>query len=289
MNDTVIQLQDFILSSENVTFDSSEMNNVLPGKYLVLKHIVSEDQDNREGNLYIIHEAFADESIPLSDYYWQQEGSFDYEDYPVAIKASNYKSTMNAEQITEKLDDNMADVIDNGIFFTMPFSDFGYDFNILTEGNQIVGFNVQNIGSSINTPNVKLNKACRDGNLEHVRELLTNPNPEKRANLDYSAFYFACTQEHKDVIVYLMSSPELTEHSKINNKEEPRFNTPFIILCNSNPKIVQELIMELPEEPLNEIKEFLSNSNNISNNRNILIETLNQRQKNLILPQRSLR
>lgn len=273
-----VQLEDLIVSSTTVKIDRSMIENVIPGKYQVWKKISREDDTLREGNLYIIHENFMNDNLLLEDYNWKKGGSFDSGGGPVLIMDATRQDKLNYAKFKEKFGDEMADTIDNTVGFSMLYNDFGYKFKVLKEGSQIIGFHIDDIGSWINTPNVQLDEACTKGDLQAVKELLTDPEPLKRATLGYRAFYFACTHAHKDIIVYLMSSPDLENRSKINNPDDNRFITPFIILCHAHPEIVKELIMELPEEPLNDIKEFLDNPENLAKNREVLLETLAARE-----------
>lgn len=282
MIDEVIQLEDFIVSSNKVDFHGEIVNNVLLGKYLTLKHITTDEDESGTlqcGNLFMIHEKFANESIPLFQYQWKKWGKFDFEDDSVKISDPNYTSTVNYEDMEETLSDDMMAVIDNHVCFKMQYCDHGYDFHVLIEEKQIVGFLVEAIASWINTPNVLLEKACQEGNLETVKKLLTHSDIKKRAVLDYGAFYFACTEAHKDIIAYLMSSPDLEKHSKINNKEEERFTTPFIILCHANPEIVRELIFTLPKEAFQDIKEFLEQPDAIQANQDVIYKALSIREQ----------
>lgn len=273
-----VKLEDMIISSNTVRIDRTLIENVVPGKYQVWKKINKEDEVLREGDLYIIQEKFINNNLSLDNYEWKKGGTFDSAGGPVLITGDNDQEKFNYENFKKKFGDEMAVVIDNTIGFSMPYDDFGYDFKVLKEGNQIIGFHIDGIGSWIHTPNVQLEEACRNGNLQEVKQLLTNSNPKDKAVLDYNAFYWACVNAHKDIIVYLMSSPDLEQHSKINNPDDNRFTTPFTLLCHTKPEIVQELIMELPTEPLNDIKEFLENPKNLAINQQMLLDTLRERE-----------
>ena len=64
--------------------------------------------------------------------------------------------------------------------------------------------------------------------------------------------------------------------------------TPFTILCHSNPEMVKELINELPEKSVQDIKELIKNTNYVTKNKEELIQTLDLREtKDNILKIRS--
>lgn len=218
----------------------------------------------------------------------EEGGNFDYEDDSVVLRYPNFLSEMKLEELTEKLSDDMANVIDNNVCFSMPYSDYGYEFDVLKNEDNVIGFRVAGIGSWINTPQVKLEQACIGGDLQKVKELLTNPILKEKAEIDYGVFYHACCNQHKEIIKYLLSSPDLEQHVLINNKQDHRFMTPFTILCHSNPEMVKELINELPEKSVQDIKELIKNTNYVTKNKEELIQTLDLREtKDNILKIRS--
>lgn len=72
MSDEIVQLPDFIVSSQTLSFAGEDIRGVLPGKYLVLRHDSNEDSVHREGSLFVIHESFVNESKPLNGYLWKK-------------------------------------------------------------------------------------------------------------------------------------------------------------------------------------------------------------------------
>lgn len=127
----------------------------------------------------------------------------------------------------------------------------------------------------INEPNRKLNEACKIGDLEKVRKLLNHDDPYQRADIEGSAFYHACKNFHREIIAYLLSSPELAKHVIINDKEKPDNKNSFTVLCNARPEMVQEFIYELPLHVVQDMQQFIINEFTV--NKEILITTLKKR------------
>jgi hypothetical protein len=261
--DEILELDPFYVKS-NISFDGNIIHNTLPGKYVVLRQTIDDTTSTREGNLFILHESVADENIPLNNYAWEEGGRYDSQDDSVKIlDLETYDRKLKGEEVEEKFADSMAEVIGNMVCFTMLQSDFGYRYNVLKKNNMVVGINVDGIGSWIDTPDVLMSRACQNGDLEKVRYYLHSPELKVNATIEkrnYECYYWACTNGHKDIITYLLTSPELKNHCRIGMRE----NTPFTILCNSNPEIVRELILELPMKNLEEMKVLFNGWNTVT-------------------------
>ena len=68
--------------------------------------------------------------------------------------------------------------------------------------------------------------ACENGQLEVVKYLLTSAELTEHADIhaqNDSGFSWACAQGHLEVVKYLLTSPELTEHADIHAGNDEGF------------------------------------------------------------------
>jgi ankyrin repeat protein len=67
-------------------------------------------------------------------------------------------------------------------------------------------------------------KACKDGDFEKIKYLLTSPELEDHANIDvyesesdFNGYLYACKNGRLDIVRYLLTSPELKYHQSIHS------------------------------------------------------------------------
>ena len=82
--------------------------------------------------------------------------------------------------------------------------------------------------------------ACKAGDLSDVKHFLKNGMDIHLSQ--EQAFSNACSSQNIELIDYLLSSPELTEHSKIN----PEFNEDLLRSCMVGNKEIVKKLFELP-------------------------------------------
>ena len=74
--------------------------------------------------------------------------------------------------------------------------------------------------------NKQFTNACKNDDLDIVKFLLTSPELTEHADihaLNDEGFIWACVQGHLEVVKYLLTSPELTEHADIHAKDDDGF------------------------------------------------------------------
>jgi hypothetical protein len=110
-----------------------------------------------------------------------------------------------------------------------------FDLRCLRKNTQIKL--ISNSMNNHNEPNKHLNnqliQACKDGDLEKVRYLLTSPELVTHADInckDGDAFTTACDEGHLHIIKYLLTSEELKEKVNINDY----IGLGFVIACEYN-------------------------------------------------------
>ena len=100
--------------------------------------------------------------------------------------------------------------------------------------------------------------ACRDGRLEIVKYLLTSAELTEHANIhakDDLGFIWACIKGPLEVVQYLITSDELTEHVDIHARND--FG--FIWACeNGHLEVVKCLIIDMNIEKTIHIEKYLT-------------------------------
>lgn len=260
------------IGAPNIDSDKFRLtiNNLLPGKYHVLKHVSSDDGDTRHGVLYLLHSNFADKK-DIEQYDWQVSQSKIYgSSNLVAMMNVSLSSSQEQDKIINNiLSDNMVQVIDNAVCFSIVKKSTLRNYDVIKHNESIVGIKIDNIGAYINTPNRQLVKACEDGNLQQVRNLLIHPDKSQRADITYDMYAalnasieYAFIKEDVTVMQYLLMSDEITEHADI--KSSPSHYL-FRLLYDFN--IANKLISALPINIVQSIDEmyeqyFSANSQN---------------------------
>jgi hypothetical protein len=94
----------------------------------------------------------------------------------------------------------------------------------------------------------KLMSACKKGDLTQVKYLLTSPELETHASINYSndnntALTEACWYGHLEIIDYLLTSTELKEKADIHFRE----NQPLIFACYQGQLDVVEYLLTSPK------------------------------------------
>lgn len=86
--------------------------------------------------------------------------------------------------------------------------------------------------------------ACQNGYLDIIKYLLTSPDLKKHVRIstqNYYGVYWACQGGHLDVVEYLLSSPELKKHANIHANND----LAFIGACkNEEMNIVNYLVLQ---------------------------------------------
>ncbi len=88
--------------------------------------------------------------------------------------------------------------------------------------------------------------ACKDGDLDIVRYLLTSSELEKHADIyarDNSGFQMACLHNHLEVVRYLLTSTELKDHANIHSNEDRG----FCWACNNGHLEIVRYLLTSPE------------------------------------------
>ena len=100
--------------------------------------------------------------------------------------------------------------------------------------------------------------ACYEGRLEVVQYLLTSPELSEHANIhaeDDLGFINACDLGHLDVVKYLLTSPELTEHADIHAKDDEGFRW----ACRyGRLEVVKCLIIDMNIDKTTHIEDYLN-------------------------------
>jgi hypothetical protein len=99
--------------------------------------------------------------------------------------------------------------------------------------------------------NLSLINACRDGEIEKVKYLLTSPELNLHAKAqchdgDYDLMFplkSACFKGHLDIVKYLLASPELKEHADIHFEHDESLQ----IACNSGHLNVVKYLLTSPD------------------------------------------
>lgn len=93
--------------------------------------------------------------------------------------------------------------------------------------------------------------ACRSGNLEMVKYLLTSNNLENKPNINYtneydkSALILACRYGNIRVVEYLLTSLELKEHSNLYYKNKNDWNALMYAFDCQNFEIIKYLLIDM--------------------------------------------
>ena len=118
--------------------------------------------------------------------------------------------------------------------------------------------------------------ACKSGRLEVVKYLLTSPELTEHANIHAEndlGFRSACVQGHLEVVQFLLTSPELKEHADIHARND--FG--FICACDlGHLEVVKYLIIDMNIDKTIQIEKYL-NENKDNENVQQTIELFNTR------------
>ena len=100
--------------------------------------------------------------------------------------------------------------------------------------------------------------ACRCGHLEVVKYLLTSAELTEHADIhakDDEGFKWACRYGHLEVVKYLLTSPELTEHADIHAQNDEG----FIWACEKGHlEVVKCLIIDMNIDKTIHIEKYLN-------------------------------
>lgn len=124
----------------------SIIHHIRPGSYHVFKTSIKNDNKNSNSkhSLFLFHCDIFDEPTHFYDYKWIDGGGFDMDNEPVII--FNQHSSFNMTDLSQRLGNNMVDVLDNVVCFTMWCADYGYTYEVLQQEGQIVGIKVEELG-----------------------------------------------------------------------------------------------------------------------------------------------
>lgn len=248
MVNEIIELDSFIVHRPTLVLGPVGMDmyntniyDVLSGKYHVLKHVASDDGDTRCGSLFLVHSDFASK-LDLQQYDWQPGDKFYGSTTPIAIMNQLSK---HDDDISEKLCDNLVQVIDNSVCFSIINNSTWKKYEIVKHDNFIIAIKVDNIGAYINTPNRQLVDACQRGYFEKVKKLLTSGAAdiayESYAPFD-AAMEYAKVSGDATIMKYLLMSDELTVHTDVTCARDSE----LFHLFDTHKNIVNDLIYELP-------------------------------------------
>lgn len=131
-------------------------------------------------------------------------------------------------------------------------------------------------------------KACEGGSIEVVRYLLTSSELTDHANINTRDEMPLCTaykNDHLELIHYLLTSPELIKHANVYNEDNNIFNK---AIQDSNIKIIDYLIFDYKIKKNHKIEYYIDELEIEENNIAIiekfkkrdLIEKLEQELKN---------
>ena len=100
--------------------------------------------------------------------------------------------------------------------------------------------------------------ACRDGNLEIIKYLLTSH--ELKENVDIHAendwgFVWSCRNGNLEVVKYLLTSAELTEHVDIHAKDDLGFRS---ACYEGRLEVIKYLIIDMNIEKTIHIEKYLT-------------------------------
>ena len=100
--------------------------------------------------------------------------------------------------------------------------------------------------------------ACRYGNLEVVKYLLTSDELKEHANIhadnDYG-FRGACENGHLEIVKYLLTSPELKEHADIHVRNDEGFKN----ACEQGHlEVIKCLIIDMNIDKTKHIEKYLN-------------------------------
>lgn len=154
------------LSNYNVI---GKIENILPGKYTVIKNIVSQEMDELDmtqaiyAHVFVLHESIA--NLPLNDHEWKKNKMFfnflANDDTYVAMVSSHegIKEFKKQNHMSEKtyVDAEMVESLPDGLMFSNPHADYGQEIEYLKLNDKIVGFRIQGVGKiyDIEIPNNK--------------------------------------------------------------------------------------------------------------------------------------
>lgn len=79
----------------------------------------------------------------------------------------------------------------------------------------------------------ELLNACINGNLSEVKKILTDPshqtNIHHQDNYQWKALFYDTRNGHLEIVKYLLTSNELSEHADINHEDDEGWN---VLLCS---------------------------------------------------------
>lgn len=107
-------------------------------------------------------------------------------------------------------------------------------------------------------------EACRIGDLEKVKYLLTSSELSQHADIsciNNRPLFMACAWEHKDIIDYLLLSPDLKKHANVHDNKDIIFN---YLLETRKDNILQYLIMDMNIQKNKNIERHLRNFPNLN-------------------------
>ena len=100
--------------------------------------------------------------------------------------------------------------------------------------------------------------ACENGQLEVVKYLLTSPELTEHADIHTEndlGFRLACEEGRLEVVKYLLASDELTEHAKIHARNDEG----FIWACRSGHlEVIKYLIIDMNIDKTIQIEKYLN-------------------------------
>lgn len=146
------------LSNYNVI---GKIENILPGKYTVIKNIVSEEMDELDmtqaiyAHVFVLHESIA--NLPLNDHEWKKNKMFfnflANDDTYIAMVSSHegIKEFKKQNYMSEKtyVDSEMVESLPDGLMFSNPHADYGQEIEYLKLNDKIVGFRIQGLEKSM--------------------------------------------------------------------------------------------------------------------------------------------
>ena len=100
--------------------------------------------------------------------------------------------------------------------------------------------------------------ACQNDDLEIVQYLLTSPELTEHANIhakNHEGFRLACEKGHLEIVQYLLTSPELTEHADIHAQDDLGFRW---ACARGHLEVVKYLILDMSIEKTKHIEDYLN-------------------------------
>ncbi len=163
------ELSTLEIGNSLILFDLSDnkeklkIDNILQGKYKVLKNIV---QDYTEDDIhyvyahaFILHESIPEKDLNTHDWNHKNQLCFDFcmdENYmglftsSIGLKQFKEKNPTFEEAVNNP---EMVQSFDSGLAFSIPYADDGYPIEFIKEDEKIVGFRIQSIGKEFDLEN----------------------------------------------------------------------------------------------------------------------------------------